>query len=317
VTASALQPKESVALPPLIGVSEAIATAKSRLERFARTELPILLMGPTGTGKEVVARHVHAMSGRRGRLVDVNCGALPRDMIESLLFGHRRGAFTGAVERSTGLIVSAHEGTLFLDELTSLPPEGQAKLLRVLETGELTVLGSTVKTAVDFRLVAAVQDDILERVENQQFRRDLFHRLEGLIIQLPPLRCRPEDVEPLARFFAGQKGYVVHHDAVHLLRCLDWPGNVRQLRSVVERACILSDEHFIGTRHVSEALEGTIGIRRLPPLAERDRLVQTCSSLGNDVSKIAAALGISRATLYRRLKDCGIRLGAGSRESHA
>src|SRR6185295_8634193 len=132
VTASALQPKESVALPPLIGVSEAIATAKSRLERFARTELPILLMGPTGTGKEVVARHVHAMSGRRGRLVDVNCGALPRDMIESLLFGHRRGAFTGAVERSTGLIVSAHEGTLFLDELTSLPPEGQAKLLRVL-----------------------------------------------------------------------------------------------------------------------------------------------------------------------------------------
>jgi transcriptional regulator with PAS, ATPase and Fis domain len=312
VTASVLQPKDPVTLPPLIGVSEAIATAKSRLERFARTELPILLMGPTGTGKEVVARHIHAMSSRPGRLVDVNCGALPRDMIESLLFGHRRGAFTGAVESSIGLIVSAHGGTLFLDELTSLLPEGQAKLLRVLESGELTVLGSTVKTSVDFRLVAAVQDDILERVENHQFRRDLFHRLEGLIIQLPPLRYRPEDIEPLTSFFAGQRGYVVHHDAIHLLCCMDWPGNVRQLRSVVERACILADDHFIGARHVRDALDGTIGIKRLAPLAERDRLIQACSSFGNDTSKIAASLGISRATLYRRLKDCGLRLGRES-----
>jgi two-component system response regulator FlrC len=149
-----------------------MTTAKRRLERFAGTTLPILLIGPTGTGKEVMARHVHAMSGRRGTLVDVNCGALPRDMVESLLFGHRRGAFTGAVESVTGLIACANEGTLFLDELTSLPLEGQAKLLRVLENGELKALGSTVNTSVDFRLVAAVQDDILERLESHQFRRD-------------------------------------------------------------------------------------------------------------------------------------------------
>jgi len=317
VTASVLRPNSSFILPPLIGVSAAMTTAKRRLERFAGTTLPILLIGPTGTGKEVMARHVHAMSGRRGTLVDVNCGALPRDMVESLLFGHRRGAFTGAVESVTGLIACANEGTLFLDELTSLPLEGQAKLLRVLENGELKALGSTVNTSVDFRLVAAVQDDILERLESHQFRRDLFHRLEGLIIQLPPLRCRPEDIEPLAIFFAGQRGQVLHDDVIHMLRCLDWPGNVRQLRSVVERACILADEHFIGTRHLNEALDGTIGIARPAPPEERDRLIQTCNSFGNDISRIATALGISRATLYRRLKELGIRLGTRDRESHA
>lgn len=186
-------------LPPLIGRSPAITAVRDRISRVARSNLPVLLIGPTGAGKEVVARHLHAMSNRRGRLVDVNCGALPRDMIESLLFGHRRGAFTGALETTVGYIARADGGTLFLDELASLPHEGQAKLLRVLETREVLPLGSGMAQRVDFRVVAAVQADIYTRVDSGQFRDDLFHRVAGLTLHLPGLGARPEDIEPTTR----------------------------------------------------------------------------------------------------------------------
>jgi transcriptional regulator of acetoin/glycerol metabolism len=193
-----------------------------------------------------------------------------------------------------------------------MPLEGQAKLLRILETGELTPLGSTAKTRVDFRLIAAVQEDVLARVEARQFRRDLLHRIEGIVIQLPPLRARLEDVEPLATYFAAEKGYALDHTAIALLRRLNWPGNVRQLRTVVERACILADGTTVGTRPLAEALEGGIDIRRVPDAADCERFMEVCRSHGNDVSRVAAALGISRATLYRRLKSYGVRLSPGS-----
>lgn len=288
-----------------------MVAARQRVDRFARTALPVLLVGPTGAGKEVMARHLHAMSERAGRFMDVNCGALPRDMVESLLFGHRRGAFTGAIESVLGLIGCADRGTLFLDELTSLPVEGQAKLLRVLETGELTPLGSTVKTRIDFRLIAAVQEDVLARVEMREFRRDLLHRIEGVVIQLPPLRARSEDIEPLANYFAARQGCVLESSVILLLRRLDWPGNVRQLRSVIDRACILADDSRVGMGAVAEALEGGIDIRRVPEVHDRERFVEVCRSNGNDGPRVAAALGISRATLYRRLKIYGVRLGTG------
>lgn len=303
-----LEPADGPDLPPLIGESPALVAARSQLARFAGSHIPVLLVGPTGAGKDVLARHLHGMSRRRGRMIDVNCGALPRDMIESLLFGHRRGAFTGAVESSTGFIALADAGTLFLDELASLPVEGQAKLLRVLETGELTPLGSTVKKRVDFRLVSAAQDDLFARIESHQFRRDLFHRVEGVTIHLPALRERPEDIPPLATHFARVHGRSLEPEAFDVLLRQGWPGNVRQLRTVLERASLLSDGPSITAKTVCDAL----GVARNPSdtlrQQERERLIAICVAEGDDAARISAALGVSRATLYRRLKEHGLRL---------
>src|SRR5206468_4996239 len=170
----------------IVGRSEAIERARQLVARYAPTRLPILIIGPTGSGKDLVAREIHRQSLRPGKLTDVNCGALPREMAESLLFGHRRGAFTGAVEATTGYVSVADRGTLFLDELGSLPLEVQAKLLRVLETGEVHVLGSDVSRATDLRVVAAAQDTLADGMRVGRFRRDLFQRLAGVAIKLPP-----------------------------------------------------------------------------------------------------------------------------------
>lgn len=192
-------------LPPIVGVSAAIQKAVALVEHFAPTGFAILIVGATGTGKELLARHIHHRSRRRGELVDVNCGALPREMAESLLFGHRRGAFTGAVESTVGHVERADGGTLFLDEVLHLPPEGQVKLLRVLETGDVQRLGEGRKRNVDLRIVAAAQDDTTERLGLGVFRRDLYQRLAGVVIHLPPLAERPEDIVPLAAHFAARR----------------------------------------------------------------------------------------------------------------
>ena len=181
----------------IIGESPAIRRALALAERYARSRLPILLVGPTGTGKELFAHHIHERSGQPGPLVEVNCCALPRDMVESLLFGHRRGAFTGAIESTVGYVERSDGGTLFLDELESLAFEAQGKLLRVLETGDVERLGIGAKRHVDLRVVSAVQDDISGAVDGGRFRRDLFQRVAGVVIKLPPLSTRPEDVVPL------------------------------------------------------------------------------------------------------------------------
>jgi DNA-binding NtrC family response regulator len=320
-------------LPPLIGCSAAIETARSRIERFAATGIPVLLVGPTGAGKEVVARHVHAASGRPGELVDVNCGALPQNMIETLLFGHRRGAFTGAVESTVGLICRAHGGTLFLDELASLPAEGQAALLRVLETGEVRPLGGGAKQRADFRLVAAVQDDVFVRIEQLRFRADLYFRINGVAIHLPPLSARPEDIEPLARHFTHLQHRTIDVRALAFLSSQRWPGNVRELRAVVERACVLTEERTICEAAIIDALNEANRpaaheapgraesgdpatqrrVRASTALAQRTaraRLTEVCVAHGFKADEIAAALGISRATLFRRLRLCGLSLTA-------
>jgi DNA-binding NtrC family response regulator len=300
---------EMSALPELIGVSPAIQLARAGIERFAGSRLPVLLVGPTGTGKDLIARHLHARSRPHGQLVDVNCGALPRDMVESLLFGHRKGAFTGAVETTTGLIPRAHGGTLFLDELSSLPIEGQAKLLRVLETGEVLPLGASAKQKVDFRLVAAVHDDIIARVAQGLFRRDLFHRVAALRIELPGLATRKEDVPPLALHFARLYGRTISTSAMMVLQRRPWLGNVRELRTVIERAVLLSDHTALEADVVGdgewepERESGTQALRNL------------CREHGSRAGAIAGALGISRATLFRRLRAHGISL-VSLRASH-
>jgi transcriptional regulator with PAS, ATPase and Fis domain len=298
----------------IVGQSPQIRKALHWADRFARTSLPVLLVGATGTGKDLFARHLHALSARRGEFVDVNCGALPRELVESLLFGHRRGAFTGAVADMTGLVSRASAGTLFLDELCSLGTEAQVKLLRVLETGQVRALGDTRNVAVEFRLVAAVQEDLGYRLESGAFREDLYHRIAGVVVHLPRLCERAGDIPLLAAHFAAQHGRSLGAGAAGLLEQYSWPGNVRELRTVIGRAAYLTEEKALGTGSLAEALsQGTFGSlshgSAFPSAAQRRlTLLAACSAHGWDALRISAALGVSRATLYRRLKDVGISL---------
>ncbi len=293
--------------------------ARALTDRYARSELPVLVSGPTGSGKELFARRVHALSGRTGEFVDVNCGALPAEIIESLLFGHRRGAFTGASEDSIGLIRSAHGGTLFLDELSSLPLAGQAKLLRAIETREVRPLGDGPKRAVDFRLVAAVQDPASD-VEAGVLRRDLAYRISGVVIDLACLAERREDIAPLARYFAGVHGCEIDADAFCVLLAHNWPGNVRELRAVVERASVGARTRVLTARAFAEALCHSIGHRpgsaaaALSPAAAE--LLRVCVASGWDANAAARALRLSRATLYRRLREHGLVLRLSSQSQN-
>lgn len=298
-------------LPTIAGTSPAIRHAVGLVDRFARSQMPILVVGDTGTGKELIAERVHAMSGRRGELVDVNCGALPGDMIESLLFGHLRGSFTGAIADSPGLIQRAHGGTLFLDELSSLPLTGQAKLLRVLETRTLRRVGDGEKRAVDFRLVAAVQENVGLLVERGTFRLDLAQRVSGVVIELLPLASRLEDIAPLAHYFAATHGCALDTDAVRVLMTHSWPGNVRELKVTIERAAIGSGRHVLTAEVIVEAMPawalGSAG------RGDASVIIRACAEANWDAIRAAELLGISRATLYRRLKRHRLALGLCSR----
>ncbi len=317
-----LRPSTSAGDLAIVGRSPALVQAVALADRFASTPLPILVIGATGTGKELFARRIHELSGRSGPLVPVNCAALPRDMVESLLFGHNRGAFTGAVRDSAGFIETAHGGTLYLDELSSLPPEAQGKLLRVLESKDVYRLGETKPRRVDFRLVASGQEDLLTRVRAGTFRLDLFQRTLGVRIDLAPLRERAEDIVPLAEYFADLCGSTLTPDGSAVLITYHWPGNVRELQAVVERAGVLSPGKAIGAESVAEAIAlGTTPSdgngERLSPRAQDDRavLVQLCVSHGCDARRIAAAAGWGVSTVYRRLQTAGVSLRQ-LRDSH-
>jgi len=311
-----------------VGVSPAIKNATALIERFAPTALPILLIGATGTGKELFARHIHHHSRRSGQLVDVNCGALPQEIAESLLFGHRRGAFTGAVESVMGHLERADNGTLFLDEVLHLTLSAQVKLLRVLETGEVQPLGAGFKRRVDFRVVSAAQEDTSERLDRGLFRHDLFQRLAGIVIDLPLLADRPEDIVPLAEQFAAAHGQRLEDGTAAVLEGHDWPGNVRELRLAIERAgCLVEngtlppgavlDAIALGTprerngdRRATERRRRTADRRRARSRRSFDSLLAQCEANGWDAVRLAETLGIARSTLYDRLKAAGISLRA-------
>ncbi|HEU4647906.1 MAG TPA: sigma 54-interacting transcriptional regulator [Gemmatimonadales bacterium] len=298
---------------PIVAHSQAMVDLLARASRYAASRLPILLVGETGTGKELLAQHIHRSSGRAGDFVDVNCGAVPREMTESLLFGHRRGAFTGAHADAAGLVMRAAGGTLFLDELTSLPIAGQSALLRVLETGEVRRLGDTGKQCVDFRLVAAVQTDVAARMADGCFRVDLYHRVAGAVLVLPPLRERRDEIVPLAEHFVRRHGVKLAPDAVALLMRYDWPGNVRELRAVIDRAAVLSSRGELDAAVLTDAIGrppiSFADVARIPAGASdaaAAKLLEVCAAEEWRAERIAAALGVSRATLYRRLKTHGI-----------
>jgi DNA-binding NtrC family response regulator len=314
-------------LPPIIGVSPAIRAATALIERFAPTALPILLIGATGTGKELFARHIHHFSRRSGQLVDVNCGALPQEIAESLLFGHRRGAFTGAVESVVGHLERADGGTLFLDEVLHLSLSAQVKLLRALETGEVQPLGAGRKQRVDFRIVSAAQEDTPERLDRGLFRHDLFQRLAGIVIDLPLLEDRPEDIVPLAEHFAAAQGQRLESRTGKVLEKHSWPGNVRELRLAIERAGCLVQNGTLPPGAVRDAIalgrprkrtadrhsgdrRDRASVRRQEqgPSRSADELIAQCTAHGWDAQKVAAHYGIARSTLYWRLKAAGLSL---------
>jgi transcriptional regulator with PAS, ATPase and Fis domain len=304
----------------IVGECAAISRALQVSMTFAPTPVPVLLVGATGTGKDMLARAIHDWSGRDGPIVDVNCGALPQELADGLLFGHRRGAFTGAVEAAAGLIEAARGGTLFLDELESLPLGGQVKLLRVLESGEVRRLGESEKRCVDFRVVAAVKDDLDERIAAGSMRLDLYQRVAGVVIQLPLLRDREGDIVLLARHFAAEHNRVLGQGSERILLSYAWPGNVRELQSAVERAVFLSNSPRLTSGALVEAIAlGTPPVVRTQPAMEvmgeatagdggRRELVDVLNANGWHAERTAEALGIGRTTLFRRLRAQGISL---------
>jgi DNA-binding NtrC family response regulator len=296
---------DAAALAPGLGSFAAVfADAIDALLRVAPTDVPVVLVGESGTGKEVLARALHARSGRRGAFVGVNCGALPAGLADATLFGHRRGAFSGAVDDRPGLVRSADRGTLLLDEIVELPPAAQTALLRVLQEREVLPIGEARPVPVDVRVVAAGQEPLPAAVAAGRFRADLLARLGGVTIQLPPLRARREDlgllVPALLARAAGPTPPPLTVAAARTLWRHDWPLNVRELERTLAAAVALSGGRAIGVEHLGEPLR----TRAAAPVP--DRLATELSALlrehGGNVSAVARALGKARNQVQRWLK---------------
>ena len=271
-----------------------------QLIRIARAGVPVLIRGETGTGKELIARAVHDASGRRGAFVPVNCGALPRNLLESELFGHRRGAFSGANEERDGLVRRAHTGTLFLDEIAELPEESQVALLRVLQDGEVRPVGANDTVKVDVRVVAATHQDLQARIADGRFRQDLYARLSGFEATLPPLRDRREDIGGLIaallpRLTPHADRITLHRSAARLLLRYGWPLNIRELEQALRAAVALVDDGEIRAEHLSDAIRAYV----LPSLASlrpedrllRERVIELLREQGGNVTAVGRAMG--------------------------
>ena len=305
----------------LVAVSPLMREVMEAAADVAPTPTTVLILGESGTGKELVARFLHERSGRSGPWVAVNCAALPADLLESELFGHERGAFTGATERRAGRFEQAQHGTLLLDEVSELPLQLQAKLLRVLQEHECEPLGSNRVIWVDVRILAATSRDLKAMVANGSFRKDLFYRLNVLNISLPPLRERPGDLEMLCEHMlektgiqTGSAGRELSPEAMGLLLRHSWPGNVRELQNAIERAMMNSDKHHLEVSDFKELMPVPKGQEAMKPilpsgctfsaaLAEAGRqILETALQASNgNVGEAARRLGIGRATFYRRM----------------
>jgi len=285
---------------------------RALVARVAPLRMPVLIEGATGTGKELVAALLHRDSGRTGNLVAFNVCALGESMFEDALFGHVKGAYTGAVAESLGFLREANGGTAFFDEISGLPLPLQAKLLRAIETGVFRPIGAARDAMSDFRTVAATNEYLRELVEAGRFREDLMHRLSGITVRLPSLAERVDDIPELVRHFvrrAGGREIPVSHDAVTLLQETPWPGNVRELRQVVEASLAFAHGE-LDTRAVYAALghrsaPGARG-RVVVELAARRELVTVLERASGNTGRAAELLGVHRATVYRRMKRHGI-----------
>ncbi|MFA5082541.1 MAG: sigma 54-interacting transcriptional regulator [Hydrogenophilaceae bacterium] len=303
-------------LSGMVGRSPAFNHMLELIHRVASRVTPVLLLGESGTGKELAAQTLHKLSPRAGKpFVPVDCSGMTESLFESELFGHEKGAFTGASQRKTGLVEAASGGTLFLDELGDIPLNLQVKLLRLLETGSFRRVGGVDVLRADFRLVAATHRDLTAMVAAGSFRQDLYYRLAAFPIQLPPLRERREDlpllVENLLVVLSPDKAMHLDEAAWQRLMQHDYPGNVRELRNILERAVILADGDVIQARHLPASLDRHEGMGaaeaaapEIVPLAvvERQYLLRALAQLNDDKGELAARLGISRRTLNRKLQ---------------
>jgi DNA-binding NtrC family response regulator len=310
----------------MIGASPAMARLHELVRRAAPTEGRVLVTGENGTGKELVARAIHDLSRRAGKpFVKLNCAAVPAELIESELFGHERGAFTGAVASRKGKFELADGGTLLLDEVGDMPAAMQAKVLRVLQEGELERVGGQATLRVDARVVAATNKDLAEEVRAGRFREDLYYRLAVVLVHVPPLRERREDVPALsARFLAeacarnGRRPMTLGREALAALQAHDWPGNVRELRNLVERIAILCDGPEIGADDVAAVLPGArrprperyragASFHDLVEEAEREIVLGALAKHGENIAETARALGLERSHLYKKMRALGIK----------
>jgi DNA-binding NtrC family response regulator len=318
----AVSRRESDEVARPLGKSRAFADLVKLAETIAPTGATVLLTGESGTGKEVIARYIHARSKRaNGPFLSVNCGALPENLLESELFGHVRGSFTGAVRDKRGLFVAAGAGTFFLDEVGEMTPATQVKVLRVLQEREVVPVGATEAVAADVRIIAATNRDLEEEIRRGTFRSDLYYRLNVITLHLPPLRERREDVPLLAEYFleriARSRGGMrprLEPEALAALRLYDWPGNVRQLENALERAAILSSDGVIPAsglpERVTQRNATPLVSDRLPPnppleIIERAYVLWVLQSEGGNRSRTAEVLGIDPSTLYRKLARYG------------
>jgi DNA-binding NtrC family response regulator len=302
---------EDAPLPGMLGEHPLMKEVYRLVRRVAPTELPVLVLGETGTGKELVARAIHDLSGRSGRFVALNVCAVADSLFESALFGHVKGAFTGALADAPGYLLEADGGTVFLDEIGSLGLLNQAKLLRAIETREFRPAGGRLDRRSDFRVLVATNADLRELVREGRFRRDLFERLQGVVIALPPLRERAQDIPLLASWFLGQLGdghLPLSQQAAEALAGYDWPGNVRELRNAVRRAARLVEGRAITATEVAALLEendpgaGPVAVRALA----RRRMLEVLEDSGWDTAATARVLGVHRGTVYRRMQRLGI-----------
>ncbi|MEY4669757.1 MAG: hypothetical protein RL518_2456 [Pseudomonadota bacterium] len=323
------------ALPtPFLGIVSECAEMRKIfgvVEKVAKTRSTVLILGESGTGKELIAKALHTLSGRSGKMVPVNCGAIPEDILESELFGHEKGSFTGAINNRVGRFQLADGGTIFLDEIAEMSPKLQVKLLRVLQERKVDPVGSTRSIDVDVRVIAATNKDLAEEVKAGRFREDLYYRLQVVPVTLPALRERGDDIRHLAQYFLsrqadenGRQSLNFSSGAMDLLAAYRWPGNVRELENVVERLAILSEGDLIDVNQLPEHITAESGALSsltfseltLPPNGVNfNELVDTyesklissaLSQTGGNKKAAAKLLGLNRTTLVEKIKKKGL-----------
>ena len=303
--------------PVLIGQSHAICEIRSAVNLVAKSQTTVLVTGESGTGKEVISRLIHLKSNRKHKaFVALNCAAMPKDVIENELFGHERGAFTGALLKKAGCFEIADKGTLFFDEIAEMSLETQAKLLRAIETQKFRRLGGKEEVTVDVHLIAATNKNITTALALKELREDLYYRLSVIEIFLPPLRERKEDIRSLIDYYLTMFSIKYNklpqqfsESCLEIMMNYDWPGNVREIRNVVERALVICPLPIISAQYLPERLKAPLQSKVIIniPLgissqeAERILIVQTLASVGNNKSKTAKILGLSRKTLHNKL----------------
>jgi len=311
----------------IIGKSKVLGDLLEMVRKVAPTQATVLITGESGTGKELIARAIHALGGRKDKLfLPVNCGALPETLLESLLFGHMKGSFTGAFANQEGLFEKARGGTIFLDEIGEIPQHMQVKLLRALEAKEILPIGSTTPRRIDVRVLAATNRDLQKEVEQGRFRDDLYFRLNIMEIHIPPLRQRPEDIPLLVEHLIQKhnpelkKNFQGAEEAViRTLMSLPWKGNVRELDNVIEHTMILADGEWITLKDLPASILGgavldgegavpsfTPNLKEALRQFERQHILRVLDQAGQDRKEAARLLGISLSSLYRKIEELGL-----------